>query len=159
MKEIKDFNNYFISEQGFVYSKKTNTEIKAAICRGGYCNIRMYHNGKQHTRKLHRLVAEAFIDNAQNKKEVNHIDGNKLNNNINNLEWVTSKDNVQHSIKNGRWNGRLIKVVQKDKQGNIIADYNSIAEASRISGVHYSSILDCIRKRAKTGKGFVWIEK
>jgi 5-methylcytosine-specific restriction endonuclease McrA len=67
----------------------------------GYYQVILSNNGKSKTITIHQLVARAFIDNPENKKEVNHKDGNKLNNNINNLEWATNIENKRHAIKNG----------------------------------------------------------
>lgn len=67
--------------------------IKHRLCRNGYCRVKL--NRKEYG--LHRLVAIAFIENVQNKPEVNHIDGNKQNNNLSNLEWVTKEENMKHA--------------------------------------------------------------
>ena len=69
--------------------------------RGGYLYVRLSHNQRKVLKSLHRLVAETFIENSGNKPEVNHIDGDKGNNKVSNLEWVTSKENSEHAVKNG----------------------------------------------------------
>lgn len=111
MKKIKDYPNYHIRNDGFVIMK--NNKIKAtSTTNKGYERITLSNNGKKKTFSIHRLVAIAFIPNPNNLPEVNHIDGNKMNNNYTNLEWISSKDNIKHSFINrlsnykGERNGR-----------------------------------------------------
>jgi len=89
---------YKISNDGLI--KKKEKLMKTRVLRG-YETIGLTKNGVQKTKPVHRLVAEAFIPNNENKKEVNHIDGDKLNNNTNNLEWVTTSENSLHAFKLG----------------------------------------------------------
>lgn len=117
----------------------------------GYMRVRI--KGKHY--KIHRLVAETFIPNPENKREVNHKDGNKLNNRADNLEWATRSENQKHAYKLGlqkpsekqkqavsKWNKehRIKKVYQYDKNNNLIATYNSQQEASMVLGVKTSTI-------------------
>lgn len=69
----------------------------------GYVYVRLYKDAKGKNIKLHRIVAQAFIENPENKRCVNHIDGNKENNRVENLEWVTHSENMQHASDNGLW--------------------------------------------------------
>jgi len=78
---------------------------KTHVSNRGYVITGMSVNGKVSTKYIHRLVASAFIPNLYNKPCVNHIDGNKLNNHVYNLEWVTHQENIDHAIKNGLWTG------------------------------------------------------
>lgn len=87
----------------------------------GYEIVDLYKNGKRKTVRVHRLVAEAFIPNNDNKPEVNHIDGNKHNNNVDNLEWVTKKENCRHA-----WNNNLIKPSYGVRRQIIIPTYQQI---------------------------------
>lgn len=99
-RDIPQYENYQISNHGRIYSKHKN-ELKALeINKKGYETIRPYKNNIRKTFRIHRLVAELFIPNPQNKPQVNHKDGNKLNNHIDNLEWVTYRENVDHAVKN-----------------------------------------------------------
>ena len=74
--------------------------LKVRKEKSGYQVVSFYINGVEIKKKVHRLVAEAFIENKKNKLQVNHIDGNKMNNFVNNLEWVTPSENIIHSYKN-----------------------------------------------------------
>lgn len=107
-REIKDFENYFACDNGEVYRLINGHEKRIYGWidspnkpRHGYVKIGLYKNGKRYIKKLHRIIAETFIDNIENKKEVNHKDGNKRNNNVNNLEWATCKENQNHAFKIG----------------------------------------------------------
>ncbi len=95
----KEFRNtgYYVDNFGQIYGKKKT--LKPTITPYGYNSVCLYFNGKYKTFLVHRIVAECFIENPYNKPDINHIDGNKTNNNVNNLEWVTSKENNQHAIK------------------------------------------------------------
>tara|TARA_R110002096_G_scaffold390155_1_gene584612 strand:- start:381 stop:854 length:474 start_codon:yes stop_codon:yes gene_type:complete len=93
MSKYLDFDNYLIFKEGAVFSIKRNIFMKTSIGKHGYCYISLCKNGKHKTFNIHRLVALVYIPNPLNKKEVNHIDGNKLNNNIDNLEWNTPSEN------------------------------------------------------------------
>jgi hypothetical protein len=113
-KNIKDWEGYKISNLGRVKSlpkkwiiQNNNIQItkerfkKNFKTNGGYLQVDLSKNTKRYHKYLHRLLAEAFILNPENKPEVNHIDGNKLNNNLKNLEWVTSSENKKHAFKIG----------------------------------------------------------
>lgn len=87
---------------GWVYHKKKETIRKSnANVKNGYHSLCLSKDSKVKRHYVHRLVGESFIDNPLNKPQINHLDGNKNNNKVDNLEWVTRKENVQHAIKNG----------------------------------------------------------
>lgn len=96
MIPIKNYNNYMIDENGNVYNNTTKKYLKGSIGENGYKYYRLSKNNKKIMFYAHRLVAEYYIDNPGNLPVVNHIDGNKLNNNVNNLEWVSYSENTQH---------------------------------------------------------------
>lgn len=125
----------------------------------GYLQVCLTKNGNYKTYTVHRLVAKAFIDNPLNKKTVNHIDGNKLNNCVNNLEWATSSENNKHAFDNGLskpHNQR--KVNQYDLNNNYIKTWNSIAEFLKENNINLknSGITSCCKGKQKTAYGYKW---
>lgn len=98
---------YTIDRKGNVYSFYKNRVLKPAPTNWGYLTVQLFKNKKGKTFKIHRLVAEAFIPNPENKKCVNHIDGNKLNNAVENLEWATYSENLKHAWVHGLNHGNV----------------------------------------------------
>ena len=99
-EEIKGFEGYYqISNYGQVKRLKNGSEYirKLSLTHDGYLKVRLVCNDKDTTKRVHRLVAETFIDNPDNKPTVNHKDGNKLNNHVDNLEWATRHEQLQHA--------------------------------------------------------------
>jgi len=97
---LKDFPNYSITKDGVVKNNKRES-ILGVYDSMGYPSVNLSKNGKHCSVRLHRLIAETFIDNPESKPQVNHKDGNKLNYSISNLEWVTRSENVRHAFENG----------------------------------------------------------
>lgn len=133
-----------------------NGILKPAKDNKGYLRVGIMIDGKLSTRKIHRLVALAFIPNPENKPQVNHIDGNKLNNNHNNLEWSTNKENSNHAIKKGLFsfcagwnkgtsNTKLTKkeVVEiREYRANNNYTFKKLAEMYNISETNISRIVN-----------------
>mgnify|MGYP003296731839 CR=1 FL=1 len=110
-KPIRDFEElYEVSNLGRVRSLRRNIIMKLRTRENdGYVTCTLSNDGKVRGKLVHRLVAEAFIPNHKNKPEVNHIDGDKQNNSITNLQWVTASENQNHSIKIGLRHGSRLK--------------------------------------------------
>jgi hypothetical protein len=104
-RDVVGFEAYFkVSSCGQVFSKRSNKILKQWLRKNGYMTVAVRiggRNGQSYCFKIHRLVAEAFIPNLENKPMVNHIDNNRSNNHISNIEWCTAKENAQHCVKSG----------------------------------------------------------
>ena len=142
--------------------------VKTAKYSNGYLFIPIRFKGvKRSSISLHRAVASAFIENPENKPEVNHIDGNKENNNVNNLEWVTHSENHNHMYRVLKYDGANKKngtpwmckaINQFDLEGNFIKTFSSISEAYHaVTGkVGNGSISANLRRKTKQAYGYIW---
>ena len=167
MQEIwKDIPNYEglyqVSNLGRVKStpicKHKKPRILKNIPRNGYFSVILCDGKTQKNVFVHRLVAECFVPNPENKPIVNHIDGNKSNPHFSNLEWCTQKENVNHAILNNSLvsirAGRHIK--QFDTEGHLISRWNSVSDASQTLNLKSKTIYNCLSGQKKTAYGFVW---
>lgn len=164
---LEKFPNYDIYEDGRVYSHFSNKFLKPSIDKDGYEIIKLSGKDGQKRFKVHRLVAKAFIPNPQNKPLVNHIDGNKSNNCVENLEWCTHSENDLHAFKIGlrKFNEILrphiselgkkrAKAVQYVNLYSGYTDiFNSVSEACNILGLNY----DCVRSMVSRNKPYLKI--
>ena len=98
-QDIEGFPNYRVSNLGNVWSKKNNIILKPHKTNRGYLTVGFWLNGKKKRLSIHRLVAQAFLSNPCNLPEVNHINGCKTDNNLNNLEWASGTNNVLHAYR------------------------------------------------------------
>lgn len=159
---VKNTNNkIFVSNKGRIKSVLRDERIlKPQINSKGYERIRITIDRVKKSFKVHRLVAEAFIPNPDNLPQVNHIDGNKRNNVVENLEWVTNKANAHHAIKNGLWKSVYIGAARENESRKkpiigiapcgLRKEFNSVAEAERfMNSRHISDVLNGKRKHVK----------
>lgn len=165
-KKVKGFPNYSVSDKGRVRDDKRDHIKARRVDRRGYSDISLYDKGKEFHKKVHRLVAEAFIDNPEEKEFVNHIDGNKLNNSASNLEWVTCSENTQHAYAtglakphptygmlgkknpNGGAKGKPIYCYETDEV------YKSSADCARKLGIRDRGINDTLKGRQHSHRGY-----
>lgn len=125
----------------------------------GYLICQLSKSGQVKHRSVHRLVAEAFIPNPENKQTVNHIDCNRKNNRADNLEWTTQSENVRHSVRLGHYaeSGAENKpVFQIERTGQFQNKFRSISEAARITGVPQQNISKCCNGKLKSAGGYLW---
>ena len=161
-KDIKGFEGkYQISNLGRVKSLQRNGRperiLRLNLIKGyAYTTLSNGSRGNKKKLKVHRLVAEAFIPNPHNKPEVNHIDGDKRNCKVENLEWVTHQENCKHAYETGLRTDNVYVNQIDVNTGKVIATFKSMKEASRITGVNYDSIAHCSRGDYKTGGGYKW---
>lgn len=119
----------------------------------GYLQVMLCKNNKCKKFTVHRLVANAFIPNPENKPQVNHIDEDKTNIKVSNLEWVTAKENVNHGTRNERSSKKIKAIDIANGEWN---DYKSISECARELGLHQSSISMCLKGKRKTSGGYTF---
>lgn len=157
-KEITlEKSNYFISNKGrFKNNRGKIMDLK--ISSGHYITVSFRNNNEKKTYQLHRIVAQLFVTNTENKLFVNHIDGNKENNCTENLEWVTKSENTKHAHENGLIKKNSRKINQYDKECNFIAQFESIKSAGIILKLDKSTIGHICAKdrRQKTCGGFIF---
>ena len=156
---IKDFPQYEVSNSGVIRNKRTGKTIKPYVGKRGYPVVPLWCEGKQYMKTVHRIVATAFIPNPQNKPEINHIDGNKLNFSLSNLEWCTAKENQFHARETGLHTSDGDKaIVQYDLNNRIVNRFKSASEASRVTGINRGNLSWVARgnTRAKTAGGYIW---
>ena len=148
---------YYITEDGKCYNDKTGKYLKGQInCRSGYFSyVITLPNGNKRRLAAHRLVAQAYIPNPDNKKQVNHKDGNKLNNCVDNLEWATQEENQQHAVELELRSFAHIFCFNKDKE--LVAEYKNIHEAARAAHISSCIIQQEVNKDIKAlSGGFYW---
>ena len=181
-KDIKEFEGYYqVSDKGNVRSvtrhdgvhERIGQPIKSVLKYNGYLQVGLRKHNKRKYISVHRLVAIHFIDNPKNKPQVNHIDCNKQNNNINNLEWVTSKENLYHAKINGLRNNipkgekhpNFGKYGEHSKSAKKVVRYNRDTGETKLynakilakkDGFDVTSISKCCHKKLKTHKGYEW---
>ena len=141
--------------------KTKETIMKPSLQKEGYLRIGLVKNSKRKSYQVHRLIALCFIDNIYNKKYVNHIDGNKQNNNADNLEWVTASENLKHAYDNNLFKtipgGKNSKpILQYDLNGNFIKKWESQREAGKTLGIQQSNIFKVANEQRNHAGGYVW---
>lgn len=147
--------NYYITEDGKCLNSQTNKYLKGQISNSGYLNFNLTLSTGKRRLYAHRLVAEAYIPNPDNKPEVNHLNGNKLDNRIENLEWTTRAENSRYNTLIGN-NKNVKRVYQFDKDKNLVRQYLCINDVQK-EGYTVSMISQEMNKKVKTlTQGYYW---
>ena len=155
-----DTGTHVLYKDGAIYGKHSRTLGKGRLTNKGYLKYTMQGKDKL----VHRLIAQAFVPNPEDKPMVNHIDGDKTNNVFTNLEWCTCAENNQHAydtgLKTGAWTGKSGRlhnnskpIVQYDTSGNVVAEYESANIANLKTGIN--NITRAVGKDKLAG-GFKW---
>ena len=169
--ELLKYPGYYVTKSGHIYSNNGQKErrnktmkLKPFILPNGYGQVILCYNKKRFKGYIHRIIAEELIPNPKNKPEVNHKDGNKMNNDIENLEWSTPSENATHMFNNlnpnktramGHRNMRSNAVAKHDLAGNHIQDYENIAAACK-EGFLHSGISQAASGKRNHHGGFIW---
>lgn len=132
-------------------------QISQQVQKNGYMFVKLRSDGTQKTFRVHRLVAEAFCNNPNNFPEVNHLDEDKRNNRADNLEWCTRSYNNSYGSGLSERKTKCSHQCVQMKDGEIIARFPSLIEASRRTGIPFSNIQRCVCGRQKSSRGFEWV--
>ena len=167
--EVPGYSRYMVSRNGEVYSLKNNKFLKLQKSTHGYYGVNLFNNKKKKYFGVHRLVAITFIENPLKKPEVNHINGIRTDNRVENLEWVTSSENQYHSIAlNGiRFTNKMREELVKRNKGKFFGEnyhskkvintetgqvFNSQKEAAIYFGINHSTLGSMLCGRKKLTK-------
>ena len=157
-KPIKNYEGqYEIWSDGTVWSLISNKALKPRLIKTGYGRVHLKDSSTDYY--IHRLVAEAFLDNPNNLPQVNHKDENKLNNCVENLEWISIKENTNYGTRNLKAsikNGYIVQMCDINNHDIIIKEFHSGREAQRQLGINQSNISKCCRGLVSQAGGYFW---
>ena len=153
-KDIEGYEElYQVSNFGRVKRVTTGRILKGGKNTSGYIQIYLYKQGIRDVNRIHRIVAQSFIPNPENKPEINHIDEDKTNNRVDNLEWVTKKENTNHGTRNKRVSKALsIPIIATNLKTGELTEFYGTNECARQLGLHQQHISKVLAgKRNHTG--------
>lgn len=157
---VRSLDRIVIRKDGRSYLKKGRVLKPTASGKGPYYMVSLCNDDSESVKSVHRLVATAFIPNPENLPVINHKDENKLNNCADNLEWCTQQYNLNYGSAREKisvgYIHPIVAVEQRDIKDNFIAEYKSIGEASRKTGINSSHICECCKKINKSAGGYKW---
>lgn len=156
-RTVKEYERYEVNTKGEIRHKKRKHILTPRKNSGGYLYVSFNIEGKRKNFAVHRIVANAFIPNPNGYSKVNHKDYDRTNNNVDNLEWVSSSQNKKHAYKKEENHlSRAKEVNQYSKEGVFIKTYSSVSEAAREMNCTVGAISNCCLGRSKTSKGYRW---
>lgn len=147
----KYFSTYEVSDLGRIRNRRTGRILKTYVNSHGYEQVQLHHNSRYYTKKVHRLIADSFYNAYSSDLDINHKDGNKLNNHLDNLEYCTRSENIKHAFANGlnrSYNKKKVLIVELNKV------FDSITECSEYLGVDRTSVSFCVRCNGRTCRGY-----
>lgn len=150
--KIKGHENYLVSTSGRIKNSDTGHILKPAVGTNGYLKVTLMPGRK--TENIHRLVALTFLQNPNDLPQVNHKDENKLNNNVENLEWCSAKYNLSYGVFKTSRNSPVLQLNRET--GKIVRKFGSIKEAAEATKSCYQTISACCRGEKKSAVGFKW---
>ena len=157
--EVKGYDNYSVSNTGLVRNDDTGKLLKPQKTRG-YYYVHLKRCGKLKNKYIHRLVAQAFIPNPENKPQINHIDGNPQNNCVSNLEWCTQSENILHRYRVLGKKPNMEAAINMCKKKVVCVETGEIFESAAVAGrvfeISPSCITRAIHKEYYTAKGYHW---
>lgn len=165
-RPIKGYEKeYLVSRDGHVFSIRSNKQLLPCKNEKGYLRVCLQLNGKKEWKRVHRLVAEAFIPNPEGKETVNHKNGVRDDNAVENLEWASMleqngndarhKKNISDGIRNSQYLEKKRRpVIQRDMKGEIVATYPGMQDAARAVNSSVGNIYLCCHGQRKTCKGY-----
>jgi hypothetical protein len=150
----ENFANYTIFSDGTILNNRTHKKVSQRVCKkNGYLMVSLWNANCRRQCTVHRLLALAFVENPQLLAEVNHKDGDKLNNSLDNLEWISHRENIKHAVDMGLHNPRFSKRADVRKRVVCCNDgriFKSVVDAGRCYGIksigNISSVLNGHRK-------------
>ena len=156
-RTVIEYDRYEVNQFGDIRHKERKRVLTQRPNNGGYLYVNFNIEGHRKNFAVHRIVANAFIPNPNNYPEVNHKDGDRTNNNVTNLEWVSSSQNKIHAYqKEENRASRGKQVEQYSLQGILLRTFISASEAARFIGCSVGAISNCCKGRTKTSQGYVW---
>nr|DAQ29436.1 MAG TPA: homing endonuclease [Caudoviricetes sp.] len=166
-KDIEGYEGlYQVSNLGRVKSFDSIDKLgrirKGRVLKGikdvkGYLLVNLYKNSIVYTKRLHRLVAETFIPNLENKPQVNHIDENKANNIVSNLEWMTAKENINHGTRNERMSRtQSIPIIATNIKTGESQEFYGTAECARQLALHHGNITSVLKGNRNHTDGYTF---
>ena len=180
-KNIEGYPNYQVSNMGRVkrlstgYYRRTEKILRPQLQNNGYLHIKLSQKDKTKCILVHRLIAQVFIPNPNNLPQVNHINEDKTDNRVENLEWCDRKYNINYGngiskrVKTNKENGTYKKIgeinskmrsksiLQFSKDNSFIRKWDSATQVERELGYNSKQICSCLKNRQKTAKGFKWV--